>query len=84
QYLIYLDIVQRAWADRSLTTDEQDRIKHEAYAEYKRIERDTEEAEELLMREEFETDRPIDILCRSYSNFNRCRNRRESIYKGIS
>ncbi|MFA3828721.1 hypothetical protein ACD471_17525 len=26
QYLIYLDIVQRAWADRSLTTDEQDRI----------------------------------------------------------
>ncbi|HAT4874821.1 TPA: hypothetical protein I9640_004017, partial [Clostridioides difficile] len=41
QYLIYLDIVQRAWADRSLTADEQDRIKQEAYAEYKRIERDT-------------------------------------------
>ncbi|HBF3900847.1 hypothetical protein [Clostridioides difficile] len=61
QYLIYLDIVQRAWADRSLTADEQDRIKQEAYAEYKRIERDTEEAEELLMREEFETDRPIAV-----------------------
>ncbi|HBG7746403.1 TPA: hypothetical protein KRE80_001899 [Clostridioides difficile] len=61
QYLIYLDIVQRAWADRSLTADEQDRIKHEAYAEYKRIERDTEEAEELLMREEFETDRPLAV-----------------------
>ncbi|HGL4186086.1 TPA: hypothetical protein ACKE1U_003790 [Clostridioides difficile] len=61
QYLIYLDIVQRAWADRSLTADEQDRIKQEAYAEYKRIERDTEEAEELLMREEFETDRPITV-----------------------
>ncbi|MCI9975637.1 hypothetical protein Q3304_17680 [Clostridioides sp. GD02377] len=61
QYLIYLDIVQRAWADRSLTTDEQDRIKQEAYAEYKRIEKDTEEAEELLMREEFETDRPIAV-----------------------
>ncbi|HBG9068019.1 TPA: hypothetical protein KRJ09_003747, partial [Clostridioides difficile] len=41
--------------------DEQDRIKHKAYAEYKRIERDTEEAEELLMREEFETDRPITV-----------------------
>ncbi|AXU66029.1 hypothetical protein ERM14_16760 [Clostridioides difficile] len=61
QYLIYLDIVQRAWADRSLTADEQDRIKQEAYAEYKRIERDTEEAEELLIREEFETDRPIAV-----------------------
>ncbi|EGT4786329.1 hypothetical protein DD076_15465 [Clostridioides difficile] len=61
QYLIYLDIVQRAWADRSLTADEQDRIKQEAYAEYKRIEKDTEEAEELLMREEFETDRPIAV-----------------------
>ncbi|AUA23351.1 TPA: hypothetical protein KPB81_002483 [Clostridioides difficile] len=61
QYLIYLDIVQRAWADRSLTADEQDRIKQEAYAEYKRIERDTEEAEELLMREEFETDRPLAV-----------------------
>ncbi|MCC0658371.1 hypothetical protein IC175_17590 [Clostridioides sp. ES-S-0123-01] len=61
QYLIYLDIVQRAWADRSLTTDEQDRIKQEAYAEYKRIEKDTEEAEELLMREEFETDRSLSI-----------------------
>ncbi|MER0279658.1 hypothetical protein ABRY18_05605 [Clostridioides difficile] len=61
QYLIYLDIVQRAWADRSLTTDEQDRIKQEAYAEYKRIEKYTEEAEELLMREEFETDRPIAV-----------------------
>ncbi|EGT4564023.1 hypothetical protein [Clostridioides difficile] len=61
QYLIYLDIVQRAWADRSLTTDEQDRIKQEAYAEYKKIERDTEEAEELLMREEFETDRPLAV-----------------------
>ncbi|HBF0843892.1 TPA: hypothetical protein ACG3P3_002402 [Clostridioides difficile] len=61
QYLIYLDIVQRAWADRSLTTDEQDTIKQEAYAEYKRIERDTEEAEELLMREEFETDRPLSV-----------------------
>ena len=61
QYLIYLDIVQRAWADRSLTADEQDRIKQEAYAEYKRIEKDTEEAEELLMREEFETDRPITV-----------------------
>ncbi|MDB0516965.1 hypothetical protein C4R87_03465 [Clostridioides difficile] len=60
-YLKYLDIVQRAWADRSLTTDEQDRIKGEAYAEYKRIERDTEEAEELLMREEFETDRPLSV-----------------------
>ncbi|MGS5517797.1 hypothetical protein AB8L61_17550 [Clostridioides difficile] len=61
QYLIYLDIVQRAWADRSLTTDEQDRIKYEAYAEYKRIEKDTEEVEELLMREEFETDRPLSV-----------------------
>ncbi|HGL5964256.1 hypothetical protein LSF02_17510 [Clostridioides difficile] len=61
QYLIYLDIVQRAWADRSLTTDEQDRIKQEAYAEYKRIEKDTEEAEELLMREEFEMDRPLSV-----------------------
>ncbi|NJI82569.1 hypothetical protein GSQ54_19285 [Clostridioides difficile] len=61
QYLIYLDIVQRAWADRSLTTDEQDRIKQEAYAEYKRIEKDTEEAEELLMREEFEIDKPIAV-----------------------
>ncbi|EGT5231406.1 hypothetical protein [Clostridioides difficile] len=61
QYLIYLDIVQRAWADRSLTADEQDRIKQEAYAEYKRIEKDTEEAEELLMREEFEMDRPLSV-----------------------
>ena len=61
QYLIYLDIVQRAWADRSLTADEQDRIKRDAYTEYKRIEKDTEEAEELLMREEFETDRPITV-----------------------
>lgn len=61
QYLIYLDIVQRAWEDRSLTTDEQDRIKQEAYAEYKRIEKDTEEAEELLMREEFEIDRPLSV-----------------------
>ncbi|HAU5225080.1 hypothetical protein RHG00_02340 [Clostridioides difficile] len=61
QYLIYLDIVQRAWADRSLTTDEQDRIKRDAYAEYKRIEKDTEEAEELLMREEFEMDRPLSV-----------------------
>ncbi|HBG4644510.1 TPA: hypothetical protein KQE74_001655 [Clostridioides difficile] len=61
QYLIYLDIVQKAWADRSLTTDEQDRIKQEAYAEYKRIEKDTEEAEELLMREEFEMDRPLSV-----------------------
>lgn len=60
-YLKYLYIVQRAWADRSLTADEQDRIKQEAYAEYKRIERDTEEAEELLMREEFETDRPLAV-----------------------
>ncbi|EGT5272712.1 hypothetical protein KWL13_014105 [Clostridioides difficile] len=60
-YLKYLSIVQRAWADRSLTADEQDRIKQEAYAEYKRIERDTEEAEELLMREEFETDRPLAV-----------------------
>ncbi|HBG8947595.1 TPA: hypothetical protein KRJ09_003793, partial [Clostridioides difficile] len=41
--------------------DEQDRIKRDAYAEYKRIEKDTEEAEELLMREEFETDRPIAV-----------------------
>ncbi|HBF5830352.1 TPA: hypothetical protein KRI71_001338 [Clostridioides difficile] len=61
QYLIYLDIVQRAWADRSLTADEQDRIKRDAYAEYKRIEKDTEEAEELLMREEFEMDRPLSV-----------------------
>nr|UWI48564.1 hypothetical protein NZ312_10610 [Clostridioides difficile] len=61
QYLIYLDIVQRAWADRSLTADEQDRIKRDAYAEYKRIEVMTEEAEELLMREEFETDRPLSV-----------------------
>ncbi|HGL4361969.1 hypothetical protein KWT08_05670 [Clostridioides difficile] len=61
QYLIYLDIVQRAWADRSLTADEQDRIKRDAYAEYKKIEKDTEEAEELLMREEFEMDRPLSV-----------------------
>lgn len=61
QYLIYLDIVQRAWADRSLTADEQDRIKRDAYAEYKKIEKDTEEAEELLIREEFEMDRPLSV-----------------------
>lgn len=61
QYLIYLDIVQRTWADRSLTADKQNRIKRDAYAEYKRIEIMTEEAEELLMREEFETDRPLSV-----------------------
>ncbi|MGX9756221.1 hypothetical protein ACWYRQ_08075 [Clostridioides difficile] len=61
QYLRYLDIVQRAWSDRSLTADKQNRIKHDAYAEYKRIEVMTEEAEELLMREEFETDRPLSV-----------------------